>query len=183
MILSWSHAGSTALTNRQVRWGAKAKPPVLSLSGGFAVRDMRLAIHIQKIAARRFDRDQRITVIRSVASKLAALFPASRRRRTCSDGRRKVPSAGSLTLRPSFWSSRKCFLRRGVPRLLRVEKITERKNIAMYDTSTERREQSDEEALNFDISDTALEASAGEVKHKAASQTIAFCSGIDTCPS
>jgi hypothetical protein len=53
----------------------------------------------------------------------------------------------------------------------------------MNDTSTERRNQSDEEALNFDISDTALEAEAGEVKHKAGSQTISFCSGIDTCPS
>jgi len=53
----------------------------------------------------------------------------------------------------------------------------------MYDTSTERREQSGEEALNFDISDTALEAAAGETKYKAGSQTISFCSGIDTCPS
>jgi hypothetical protein len=41
----------------------------------------------------------------------------------------------------------------------------------------------DEEAPNFDISDTALEAAAGEIKHKAGSQTISFCSGIDTCPS
>jgi hypothetical protein len=57
------------------------------------------------------------------------------------------------------------------------------KDTAMYDTSTERHDQSDEEALNFDISDTALEAAAGEIKHKAGSQTISFCSGIDTCPS
>ncbi len=53
----------------------------------------------------------------------------------------------------------------------------------MYDTSTERRDQSDEEALKFDISDTALEAAAGEIKYKAGSQTISFCSGIDSCPS
>jgi hypothetical protein len=53
----------------------------------------------------------------------------------------------------------------------------------MYDTSTERCEQSREEALNFDISDTALEAAAAEIKYKASSQTISFCSGIDTCPS
>jgi hypothetical protein len=53
----------------------------------------------------------------------------------------------------------------------------------MNDTSTERCEQSGEEALNFDISDTALEAAAGEIKYKAGSQTISFCSGIDTCPS
>ena len=57
------------------------------------------------------------------------------------------------------------------------------KDTAMYDTSTERHDQSDEEALSFDISDTALEAAAGEIKHKAGSQTISFCSGIDTCPS
>ncbi len=53
----------------------------------------------------------------------------------------------------------------------------------MHDTLTERREQSGEEALNFDISDTALEAAAGETKYKAASQTVAFCSGLDTCPA
>jgi hypothetical protein len=53
----------------------------------------------------------------------------------------------------------------------------------MHDTSTERREQSDGEALNFDISDTALEAAAGETKYKAGSQTVAFCSGLDTCPA
>jgi hypothetical protein len=54
---------------------------------------------------------------------------------------------------------------------------------AMYDRSTERRDQSDEEAPNFDICDAALEAAAGEIKYKAGSQTISFCSGIDTCPS
>jgi hypothetical protein len=53
----------------------------------------------------------------------------------------------------------------------------------MYVTSNERRDQSDEEALNFDISDAALEAAAGEIKYQAGSQTISFCSGIDTCPS
>jgi hypothetical protein len=53
----------------------------------------------------------------------------------------------------------------------------------MYDTSNERRDQGDEEALNFDTSDAALEAAAGEIKYEAGSQTISFCSGIDTCPS
>ena len=53
----------------------------------------------------------------------------------------------------------------------------------MCDRLTERREQSGDEALNFDISDTAPEAAAGETKYKAGSQTISFCSGIDTCPS
>jgi hypothetical protein len=66
----------------------------------------------------------------------------------------------------------------GVPKREEVEKDT-----AMYDTSTERRQQSGEEALNLDISDTALEATANEPKYKAGSQTISFCSGIDTCPS
>jgi hypothetical protein len=47
----------------------------------------------------------------------------------------------------------------------------------------ERHDQSDEEALSFDTSDTALEAAAAEIKYKAGSQTISFCSGIDTCPS
>ena len=47
----------------------------------------------------------------------------------------------------------------------------------------ERHDQSDEETPSFDISDTALEAAAAEIKYKAGSQTISFCSGIDTCPS
>jgi hypothetical protein len=53
----------------------------------------------------------------------------------------------------------------------------------MYDTATERRDHSDEEALNFDISDTVLEAAAAEIKYRAGSQTISFCSGLDSCPS
>jgi hypothetical protein len=53
----------------------------------------------------------------------------------------------------------------------------------MYDAPTEWREQSGEEDLDFDISDTALEVAADEAKYKAGSQTISFCSGIDTCPS
>ena len=52
----------------------------------------------------------------------------------------------------------------------------------MHDTN-ERDDQSDEEALSFDISDVALEAAAAEIKYKAGSQSISFCSGIDTCPS
>jgi hypothetical protein len=52
----------------------------------------------------------------------------------------------------------------------------------MNDT-IERHDQSDEEALSFDVSDAALEAAAAEMKYKAGSQTISFCSGIDTCPS
>jgi len=52
----------------------------------------------------------------------------------------------------------------------------------MNDT-TKRHDQSDEKALSFDISDTALEAAAAETKYKTGSQTISFCSGLDTCPS
>jgi hypothetical protein len=52
----------------------------------------------------------------------------------------------------------------------------------MSDT-TKRHDQSDEEALSFDISDTALEAAAAEIKYKAGSQTVSFCSGLFTCPS
>jgi hypothetical protein len=50
-------------------------------------------------------------------------------------------------------------------------------------STIERHDQNDEEALSFDVSDTALEAAAEEVKYKASNQTISFCSGIDTCPS
>jgi hypothetical protein len=45
------------------------------------------------------------------------------------------------------------------------------------DDTTELLDQSDEEVLSFDISDTALKAAAGEIKYKAGSQTISFCSG------
>lgn len=42
--------------------------------------------------------------------------------------------------------------------------------------------QRDEDILTFDVSDEALEAAAGTVKEKAGSMTVAFCSGLDTCP-
>jgi hypothetical protein len=51
------------------------------------------------------------------------------------------------------------------------------------DDTNELLDQGDEEALSFDISDTVLEAAAEEIKYKAGSQTISFCSGLDTCPS
>jgi hypothetical protein len=41
----------------------------------------------------------------------------------------------------------------------------------------------EEEILSFEVSDEALEAAAGLVKEKAGSATVAFCSGLDTCPS
>ena len=44
-------------------------------------------------------------------------------------------------------------------------------------------DQREEEILTFDVSDEALEAAAGTVKEKAGAFTLAFCSGLDTCPS
>ncbi len=42
----------------------------------------------------------------------------------------------------------------------------------------------DEEALLIsEISDEAIEAAASRVADGAGSQTIAFCSGLDTCPA
>jgi hypothetical protein len=43
--------------------------------------------------------------------------------------------------------------------------------------------QREEEILGFEVSDEALEAAAGSVKEKAGAFTLAFCSGLDTCPS
>ena len=44
-------------------------------------------------------------------------------------------------------------------------------------------DQREEEILTFDVSDEALEAAAGTVKDKAGAFTLAFCSGLDTCPA
>jgi hypothetical protein len=44
-------------------------------------------------------------------------------------------------------------------------------------------DQTEEEILTFDVSDAALEAAAGTVKDKAGAFTLAFCSGLDTCPA
>ena len=41
----------------------------------------------------------------------------------------------------------------------------------------------EEDILSFEVSDEALEAAAGSVKEKAGAFTLAFCSGLDTCPS
>ena len=43
--------------------------------------------------------------------------------------------------------------------------------------------QREEEILSFEVSDEVLEAAAGSVKEKAGAFTLAFCSGLDTCPS
>ncbi len=50
----------------------------------------------------------------------------------------------------------------------------------MNDTHIDQRE---EETLTFEVSDEALEAAAGTVKEKAGAFTLAFCSGLDTCPA
>ena len=50
----------------------------------------------------------------------------------------------------------------------------------MKDINIDQRE---EEILTFDVSDAALEAAAGTMKDKAGAFTLAFCSGLDTCPA
>jgi hypothetical protein len=50
----------------------------------------------------------------------------------------------------------------------------------MNDTKIDQRE---EEILTYEVSDEALEAAAGTVKEKAGAFTLAFCSGLDTCPA
>jgi hypothetical protein len=41
----------------------------------------------------------------------------------------------------------------------------------------------DEAMLTLDVSDEVLENAAGSVREKAGAMTLAFCSGIDSCPS
>jgi hypothetical protein len=48
---------------------------------------------------------------------------------------------------------------------------------------TDKYIQREEEILSFEVSDEALEAAAGSIKEKAGAFTLAFCSGLDTCPS
>jgi hypothetical protein len=47
---------------------------------------------------------------------------------------------------------------------------------------TDKYIQREEEILSFEVSDEALEAAAGSME-KAGAFTLAFCSGLDTCPS
>jgi hypothetical protein len=42
---------------------------------------------------------------------------------------------------------------------------------------------SEEDILTYEVSDQALEGAAEVWEGKAASVTLAFCSGLDTCPS
>jgi hypothetical protein len=41
----------------------------------------------------------------------------------------------------------------------------------------------DELIITDNVSDEALEVAAGTVRNKAGAFTLAFCSGLDTCPS
>jgi len=50
----------------------------------------------------------------------------------------------------------------------------------MIDSNIDQRE---EDILTFEVSDEALEAAAGMMKEKAGAFTLAFCSGLDTCPA
>jgi hypothetical protein len=40
-----------------------------------------------------------------------------------------------------------------------------------------------EDILHYEVSDEALEAAAGLQEDQAKNATVAFCSGLDTCPS
>jgi hypothetical protein len=57
--------------------------------------------------------------------------------------------------------------------------LASKRKKAMTDKYIER----EEEILSFEVSDEALEMAAGSVKEKAGAFTLAFCSGLDTCPS
>jgi hypothetical protein len=50
------------------------------------------------------------------------------------------------------------------------------------DMSTINLAQIEEDILNDAVSDEALESAAGMQEGKIASYTIAFCTGLDTCP-
>jgi len=52
---------------------------------------------------------------------------------------------------------------------------------AMNDISTV--DLTDEINLTYDVSDEALEMVAGSLCEKAGALTLAFCSGLDTCPA
>ena len=43
--------------------------------------------------------------------------------------------------------------------------------------------QTEEEILTYEVADEAVEAAACMVRDAAGSVTLAFCSGLDTCPT
>jgi hypothetical protein len=44
-------------------------------------------------------------------------------------------------------------------------------------------EQTEEDVLTFQVSDEAIEAAAGSAREIVAALTVAFCTGLDTCPA
>jgi hypothetical protein len=60
--------------------------------------------------------------------------------------------------------------------------LANKRNKAMTDM-TDMYIGSEEEILSFEVSDEALEMAAGSIKERAGAFTLAFCSGLDTCPS
>jgi hypothetical protein len=52
---------------------------------------------------------------------------------------------------------------------------------AMNDSS--KVDLTDEMNLSYDVSDEALETAAGAVRDRTGALTLAFCSGLDTCPA
>ena len=44
-------------------------------------------------------------------------------------------------------------------------------------------DQTEEEVLTYEVSDEAIETAAGMEKWKAEAHTMAFCSGLSTCPA
>jgi len=52
----------------------------------------------------------------------------------------------------------------------------------MTKTTTEL-EHTEKEILAFEVSDEALEATAGTSRQKAANYTLAACSGLSVCPA
>ena len=52
---------------------------------------------------------------------------------------------------------------------------------AMNDSS--KVDLTDEINLTYEVSDEALETAAGAIREKAGALPLAFCSGLDTCPS
>jgi hypothetical protein len=51
------------------------------------------------------------------------------------------------------------------------------------DKSSATQNDNEKDALTYQISDEALEASAGRMDQRAGSFTLSFCSGLDTCPA
>jgi len=63
----------------------------------------------------------------------------------------------------------------------KIDVRTQERRLAMNDFG--QFEQTDEVMLICDVPDEAIENAAGSVKEKAGAFTLAFCSGVDTCPS